>query len=47
MADIADIANENLEAFMITSTKSRIPEKPVYYKFCRNCQEPTPDGLFL
>lgn len=44
MADIADNAQEYLDLMMYNFNLSRIPEQAKYYKVCRNCEEPTPDG---
>lgn len=44
MADIIDAANEHAQLMIETALKNRIPDKPHHYKYCRNCQESTPDG---
>lgn len=44
MADIADDANNIAQLEIASILNSRIPEKASYYKVCRNCHEPTPDG---
>lgn len=44
MADIADNAQEYLDLMMHNFNLSRIPEQAKYYRVCRNCGEPTPDG---
>ncbi|XKM12710.1 hypothetical protein RCS94_06690 [Orbaceae bacterium ac157xtp] len=45
MADIADNASEYEQMVIAHALNNRVHDKIVLYKYCRNCQELTPDGL--
>lgn len=44
MADIADNANDLTQLEINSILSSRVPQEAAYYKLCRYCKEPTPDG---
>lgn len=44
MSDIADNANDLTQLEISRILENREPEKAAYYKLCRYCKEPTPDG---
>lgn len=44
MADIADDANDLAQLEINSILSNRIPTQAAYYKLCRFCKEPTPDG---